>query len=201
MVNSGRDTLVDLIRHGEPEGGRRYRGQSDDPLNEEGWRQMWSAVGDRAPWQHIVTSPLRRCAEFATVLGARLAVPVTTDARFKEIGFGAWEGRTPDELRRQDPDILRRFYNDPVGHCPDGAEPVEQFVARIAAAWRALLDGHAGRHVLVVGHAGVTRAVTSLVLGFSAQHMFRVNVGYAGITRIRIEPGMPPGLVFHNSRL
>lgn len=162
---------------------------------------MWSAVGEHAPWRHIVASPLRRCAEFAAALGAQHALPVTTDARFKEIGFGAWEGCTPDELRRRDPEILRRFYNDPVAHRPDGAEPVAQFVARIAAGWHALLDEHAGTHVLLVGHAGVIRAVTSLVLGFPPHHLFRVNVGYAGITRIQIEPGMPPGLVFHNARL
>ena len=37
-------TLIDMIRHGEPVGGRRYRGQIDDPLSEKGWRQMWAAV-------------------------------------------------------------------------------------------------------------------------------------------------------------
>ena len=29
-------TTVDLLRHGEPEGGVRYRGSRDDPLNETG---------------------------------------------------------------------------------------------------------------------------------------------------------------------
>ena len=33
-------TRIDLIRHGEPVGGRRYRGQIDDPLSEKGWKQM-----------------------------------------------------------------------------------------------------------------------------------------------------------------
>ena len=36
------DTVIDLIRHGEPVGGRRYRGHIDDPLSERGWQQMWS---------------------------------------------------------------------------------------------------------------------------------------------------------------
>ena len=34
-------TTIDLIRHGEPVGGRRYRGgRMDDPLSEKGWAQM-----------------------------------------------------------------------------------------------------------------------------------------------------------------
>jgi len=39
-------TTLDLMRHGEPVGGRRYRGQMDDPLSEKGWAQMRNAVGN-----------------------------------------------------------------------------------------------------------------------------------------------------------
>ncbi|MEK6748901.1 MAG: histidine phosphatase family protein, partial [Pseudomonadota bacterium] len=38
-------TVVDMIRHGEPVGGKRYRGHRDDPLSDIGWRQMREAVG------------------------------------------------------------------------------------------------------------------------------------------------------------
>ena len=33
-------TTIDLIRHGEPVGGSKYRGQTDDPLSEKGWAQI-----------------------------------------------------------------------------------------------------------------------------------------------------------------
>ena len=52
-----KDTIIDLIRHGQPVGGRRYRGQIDDPLSERGWEQMWSAVRNPAPWEEIICSP------------------------------------------------------------------------------------------------------------------------------------------------
>ena len=43
------DTIIDLIRHGQPQGGSVYRGHGvDDPLSELGWQQMWKAVGDTA---------------------------------------------------------------------------------------------------------------------------------------------------------
>ncbi len=38
-------TTIDLMRHGEPIGGKKYRGQSNDPLSGKGWEQMWAAVG------------------------------------------------------------------------------------------------------------------------------------------------------------
>jgi len=37
-------TTIDLLRHGEPEGGVRYRGDGvDDPLSARAWKQMWAA--------------------------------------------------------------------------------------------------------------------------------------------------------------
>ena len=55
------ETQIDIIRHGEPEGGRRYRGHSiDDPLSKTGWQQMWNAIPENPPWDHIISSPLLR---------------------------------------------------------------------------------------------------------------------------------------------
>jgi hypothetical protein len=61
-------TYIDLLRHGEVEGGVRFRGSTDHPLTAEGWAQMWAAVGTDIHWDRIVTSPLTRCADFARAL-------------------------------------------------------------------------------------------------------------------------------------
>ena len=53
-------TTIDLLRHGDVEGGRKYRGQLDDPLSELGWQQLRSATSKKQNWQHIVSSPLFR---------------------------------------------------------------------------------------------------------------------------------------------
>jgi alpha-ribazole phosphatase len=194
-------TIIDLIRHGEPVGGRRYRGQLDDPLSEKGWQQMAAAVDGLRCWQQIVTSPLRRCRDFAVFLGEQLDVPVQEEARFKEIGFGVWEGKTADELHRSDPELLTRYYHDPVTHRPEGAEDSHAFIDRVTCAWLELLERFAGRHVLVVAHAGVIRAVIAHVLEMPAANMFRLRVDNAAISRIRLEAQRPPALMFHNSRI
>ena len=36
----GESVYLDLLRHGETEGGTRYRGTTDDPLTAAGWEQM-----------------------------------------------------------------------------------------------------------------------------------------------------------------
>jgi len=194
-------TRVDLIRHGQPVGGRRYRGQMDDPLSELGWRQMWDAVGEGGDWDRIVTSPLRRCSEFAQALGERLAVPVDVDPRLKEVGFGQWEGRSRADVKAADPEQYARFYLDPVGSRPPGAEPLEQFAARVAAAYEALIAHHGGEAVLVVAHAGVIRGVLARVLDLPLAALYRIRVANAGITRIEVADPRTPCLVFHGGSL
>lgn len=198
------ETLIDLMRHGEPVGGRRYRGQTDDPLSEKGWQQMWQAVGEYREWQAIVTSPLQRCAAFADALGEKLGVAVTRDTRLQELGFGEWERQLPADICAADPYRLFRYKLDPLGHAPSGAEPLPQFFQRVGAAWRDLLQAQRGRHVLLVGHAGVIRAIIAHVLELSPQNMYRIDIGNAALSRIRVEwvDGMMlPTLLFHVGKL
>jgi broad specificity phosphatase PhoE len=55
---------VFLLRHGLTVSYGCYCGSTDVALREEGWRQLWAAV-DGYAWQRILSSPLRRCADFA----------------------------------------------------------------------------------------------------------------------------------------
>lgn len=197
-------TTVDLIRHGEPVGGHKYRGQTDDPLSEKGWQQMRDAVADHRPWDVIVSSPLSRCAAFARELSARHGLPLEVEPRLREIGFGAWEGRTAAELMRDDPEVIARFWRDPVRNTPPGAESLAAFRERVSAAWNDLLTRHAGRHVFVVCHGGVIRMVVSQVLALPLESLFRVQVPNASITRVRVEGSGDsafPNLVFHSGAL
>ncbi len=59
---------IDLLRHDQSEGGDRFRRTTDDPLNEAGWQQMLVSVQGITPWNVVITSPLRRCAGFASQL-------------------------------------------------------------------------------------------------------------------------------------
>ncbi|MCP5142760.1 MAG: alpha-ribazole phosphatase family protein [Chromatiales bacterium] len=194
------DTVIDLIRHGEPVGGRAFRGHGiDDPLSEKGWSQMWAAVGDANHWDVIVTSPLARCRAFADQLGARHALPVHVDDKLREVGFGSWEGRTPDELQADSSAGYDAFYADPVNNRPAGAEPLPDFGARVAAAIDDILFAHATRRVLVVAHAGVIRAALGHAMQTAPAVWYRARVDNAGLTRLRAtRHGLQ--LDFHNRR-
>jgi len=194
-------TQIDVIRHGEPVGGRRYRGHGvDDPLTENGWQQMWDAVAGHPPWQHIATSPLSRCLDFAQQLSKKLRTGYSVDDRLKEIGFGSWEGLTPDEILATDINALNHFYKDPVRNRPEGAEPLESFSQRVWEAYNDIAKKHADEKVLLVGHAGVIRAITANILGMDLDHVYsNLKIEYGGIVSSIIEQGNSPKIVIRST--
>ncbi|MCW8841463.1 MAG: histidine phosphatase family protein [Gammaproteobacteria bacterium] len=182
-------TIIDIIRHGEPVGGSKYRGQIDDPLSEKGWAQMRAAVEGRDEWQQIVSSDLSRCAEFARELGASLAVDTELDAGFREVGFGRWEGKSASQLLSEDPVGIAAFWRDPITNTPPGAEPLRDFQRRITEAWGSLIERHAGKRLLLVGHAGMMRILLLHALELPLEAFYRFDPQNASIVRIRIDSG------------
>ncbi len=196
-------TTIDLLRHGEPEGGRRYRGQIDDPLSSRGWEQMREAVGHQAPWDRIFTSPLSRCSAFSRELAQRHRLPLEECADFMEIGFGEWEGKTAKELMDRDSNLLFRFWKDPLHNTPPGAETLHDFSSRVIHQWEQMVERHRGAHLLVVGHAGMMRMILSHILGMPMEHMFRFQIPNAGVSRIQVDHfdgESLPRLLFHAGR-
>lgn len=190
------NTTFDLIRHGEPVGGRRYRGQIDDPLSEKGWAQMNAAIGAMCPWTQLVSSPLLRCHAFAEKLAQRHDLPLAVDDRLKEIGFGEWEGKSAADIEQAFPGSLQRFKRDPVTARPHGAEPLAAFHSRVVAGLEATLAQFSGRHVLIVCHAGVIRMALAWALHIPLVHAYRVEVASASITRLRFDAERA-SLIFH----
>ena len=178
-------TLLDFLRHGVPVGGSRYRGSGiDDPLSEEGWQQVGETTAAAGGWQRIITSPLRRCAEFAHRLAEQRDLPLETQDDLREVGFGEWEGITRAELRRDRRAEYDAFYQDPVGRRPPGAESLDAFSARVSAVIEHLLETYPGEHLLIVAHAGVIRAALGYVTRAPAVNWYRTAVDNAAITRI-----------------
>ena len=193
-------TLLDFLRHGEPVGGSRYRGNGvDDPLSERGWQQVRDTTSAIDGLQAIVSSPMRRCNEFAQWLAGERGLPLEIHDDLREIGFGNWEGRTRSELKQDRPAEFDAFFRDPVNNRPPGAEPLDAFSARVGAVFDRLLETYRGQHLLVVAHAGVIRASLRHATRLPAIDWYRTAVDNAGLTRFsRDNHGLR--LVTHNWR-
>ncbi|WP_290650911.1 histidine phosphatase family protein [Aquisalimonas sp.] len=196
-----RSTWVDLLRHGQPEGGQRYRGHQDDPLSHVGWEQMRAAVGARDRWDAVITSPLLRCRAFAQAIADERGIPLHVEPAFKEISFGRWEGLKAEEILARDGDRLAAFWSDGDANPPPGGEELGAFHARVAGAWARWTERLWGQHVLLVAHGGVIRMIVAEVLEVPPTRiMAGLHVPYACRSRVRMdrtEHGLLTCLVAH----
>jgi broad specificity phosphatase PhoE len=193
-------TTLDYLRHGEPIGGSRFRGNGvDDPLSDLGWSQMRATSDALSGWEQVIASPMQRCRAFAEQLAEARDLPLTVIEDLREVGFGSWEGRDREVLRRDHTSEYEAFYRDPVNNRPADAEPLADFGIRVAAVFDHLVQRFSGQHLLVVAHAGVIRATLGHVTQSPAQAWYRANVDHAAMSRF-VHDRLGPSLVFHNWR-
>lgn len=174
-------TYIDLLRHGEVQGGSCYRGITNDPLSTTGWQQMHTKISAETPWTQIISSPLSRCYDFAKNLSNDRHLPLITDPDFQEINFGDWEGKTAEQI---DPLLLTQFYQNPIHFTPPNGEPFNDFQQRILTAWQTMLDDHQGQHILLITHAGVIRVILAQLLGMDIHHSFRLKIAHACLSSV-----------------
>lgn len=179
--------VVDLMRHGEVDGPECFRGSTDDPLSKKGWRQMEQALNIKAPWTQLISSPLRRCAEFSRQLSSNNEVALAVEQDLQEIHFGAWEGRTAEEIHKNDPETLGAFFRDPANHTPPEAEALGEFKQRVLNIWEQIISRQkSSRHILVVSHGGPIRIIIAHILGIPENKLLSLEVPLASISRINI---------------
>lgn len=146
--------LLYLIRHGETDWNRQHRiqGTTDIPLNDMGREQArrTGALLSRRRWDGIVSSPLVRAVETASIIADELGLPApTTDHGLVERNYGEAEGLDFDEMKRRFP-----------GDAPvPGREKRSAVAMRAMSALRRIAADHADESVLVVAHGGLIRSV------------------------------------------
>lgn len=178
---------LDLLRHGETELSGGFRGSLDDALTDRGWGEMRAATHPAQPWTLVVSSPLRRCADFARELADDKSLPLVQSDGLRELHFGDWEGRHASELMEQHAEDLGRFWSDPYGFTPPTGEPVSDFAERVLQAVEQLRLGYAGEHLLVVTHGGVMRLLLARARGLPPGDMLQVEVVHGQLSRLQID--------------
>jgi alpha-ribazole phosphatase len=173
-----------LIRHPQPEvaEGVCY-GRTDLPL-----REPWSTEGGAAQLPvglPVVSSPLRRCAEFA----AALSPQVTIDLRLTELDFGRWEMQAWQDIER---DQLDAWAADPLGFDGHGGESVAQMQLRVRQALADLYGGDCHDCVWVT-HAGVMKLVLAELLALPQDEWLSLRFVHAEITVLEQVPETPAG--------
>ena len=178
-------TYIDVIRHGEPAGGRVFRGHTDHPLTELGIKQFKQRVqrlGYR--WDQIVSSPLKRCRQSAELLSNEQNLPLKIDEHFSEIHFGDWENMLVDKVMEQE--NISHMWNDPMNFCPPQGETTVALQQRVIKGWHKLLEDYQGQRVLVVTHGGVIRMLAQYLLEINRLALTKLSLPHAAIISFKV---------------
>lgn len=177
-----------LLRHAETDWNRqrRYQGWKDTPLSPTGRTQAEAAArllagsSIAAVW----SSPLRRARDTAAAIAAPHRLPVRTSEAFKEMGFGAWEGLTVDEVRERFPAHHRAWLDAPHEASWPGGESLTEVRERALAGLDDLREAHRGQTVCVVSHGVTGRILILEALGLGLDRLWSLRLSSTGISEL-----------------
>jgi probable phosphoglycerate mutase len=167
-----------ILRHGETEWNRegRMQGHLDSPLTDLGRAQaahqgeiLRRILPDGAV---AVTSDSGRSVETARIALDGLGLPLSQDARLREIGLGDWQGLTLREIEARWGWLMAE--RDPLDWKFDapGGEDRAALEARVAAFLRGLRGP-----AVIVTHGLTSRMLRCLALGLPTQDLGAVPGG------------------------
>jgi probable phosphoglycerate mutase len=183
-----------LVRHGHVEGisPERFRGRADLALTERGQREA-HAVTRRiaAGWRPsaIYASPLRRCTATAAAIAQACGAQSHTLDDLNDIDYGAWQFRTYEEVRAEQPALFAAWLTTPhLVRFPEG-ESLQDLVARSANALRLILERHGDETVVADGHDSVNRTLLLQLLDQPLSSYWRLAQRPCCINEIEIAEG------------
>ncbi|MDI2032256.1 histidine phosphatase family protein [Saccharopolyspora sp. TS4A08] len=166
-------TDILLVRHGESAPavpGRPFDlvdGQGDPELAPAG-REHAEHVGRRLaaePLDALYVTTLRRTAETAAPLAARLGLAPRVEKDLREVHLGEFEGGLFRQKVAQNDPIIQRMHAEGRWDVIPGAETSEALRERVTGAIERLAAAHPDQRIAVFTHGGVIGEVMSIASG------------------------------------
>lgn len=138
----------------------------DGPLSAMGRSQAAhvARILSRFPLSRVVASPMLRARQTATAIAEPHQLPVETVDALHEVDVGAWEGRSWDQIMREDADAYASFMEDPATVPYYGGETYNEVLQRTKPVLLDLLAGHRDHSIAVVAHNVVNRVLLADLL-------------------------------------
>jgi len=193
--------IIYFMRHGETTASQTggYCGTLDPDLTPAGY-QMAEDFADAyksLPWVAVFSSPLRRAVATAKPLCEAAGIRMQLKEGLKEIAFGQWEGKTPEDINREFHDDYVRWLTDPGWNAPTGGQKGIDIARRSSLVLEEIEKTYTTGNVLVVSHKATTRIMLCSLLGIDVGR-FRDRISYQhrrnGAAWPFIAHDGPPGL-------
>jgi len=119
----------------------------------------WGRLLAEYSWDRIVSSDLGRARETVERINRILNLPVTTDARLREMDWGKWTGYTVSELKTAFPEQWAEQTASEWDFRPPGGESFQDVWKRGIGALHEASGTWPGENILIVTHEGVIKSI------------------------------------------
>ncbi len=190
MTTEYETTTLDLLRHGECEGGHIFRGITDVALLPSGLQLMTSVAHEaNGAWDIVISSPKRRCQAFATWLAADRNIPLVVEPLLAEMDFGEWEAKEIAQVWQDYPDEMAQWSTNPSEFTPPNGESIASVHERVTSLYIKLVEQYQSQRILLVTHGGIIRVLLAHLLNMPLANVNRFDVPYGAISRFSIFHG------------
>lgn len=147
-----------IVRHGQTDWNlnRKLQGHSDIPLNENGIKMAHETAEKfkNVPIDYVFSSPLKRALETAEIILGNRNLPIKTDNRLREVGFGEFEGMSLTDMGESF-QLFSKFFTDPEHYkTPVGGETYDDVQRRVHSFLEELYHNsqYADKNILIASH-------------------------------------------------
>ncbi len=180
--------LILLVRHGQTDENvsGHISGQGPAPLNARGQEQAKLAGQVLAPLNitRLISSPVVRASQTATIINAHLQVGIEQEADLREVGYGDWEGQTFQAVRNSN--AFRLAMNDPINAVFPNGESLVSVQQRGVRVVETIRQGAAKDVVVLVSHGDVIRTLVAHYLGMTFNDYRRITIDNGAISVIEL---------------
>ena len=168
-----------FLRHGETAASRTggYCGTLDPDLTPEGYQMAedFAAAYKSLPWAAVFSSPMRRAVTTAKPLCEAAGILLQLEEGLKEMAYGQWEGKTPEDVNREFHDDYVRWLAESGWNAPPGGGR-DRYAQRSSLVLEEIEKRYTTGNVLVVSHKATIRIMLCSLLGIDVGR-FRDRIG------------------------
>lgn len=185
--------ILYLIRHGQTDANIEgiYQGNMDVELNDKGKEQAkrlaWRLRN--FPFDALFVSHLKRALDTANTILEYHDLTPKIKKDLEEISMGEWQGKTREEVKKtyaafiKDRESKKDFYTRPI----PGGESYVAFQKRAVGVFEDILKETEGKHVAVVCHGGIIKAVIGHLLSLDITRHRDFEIYNTSITTIEYD--------------
>ncbi|BAZ30016.1 phosphoglycerate mutase [Cylindrospermum sp. NIES-4074] len=185
-----------FLRHGQTEYSLKnaYCGAIDSELTSVGLEmaQSFADAYSSTPWTAIFSSPMRRTVATAKPLCQAIGMEPQLRDGLKEINYGQWEGKTPEEIGQEFHDDYLRWSADPAWYAPTGGERAVTIASRAVGVIEEIKQLYNSGNVLIVAHKATIRIILCSLLGIDVgRFRYRLECPVASVSIVEFTPHGP----------